>query len=315
MKKKREQLWSNPYAAALAAVFCCALWGSAFPFIKIGYRLFEIPASDTGGQILFAGIRFALAGIATILLGSGMERTLLLPKQGMAKPIVFLSLAQTVLQYAAFYAGLALTSGVRASILQGVNVFFALAVSAWVFHLERLNGRKLFGCLLGFLGIVLMHWNGELQGGGMQLLGDGLILASAMAYAFSSSLMKQYSREYSPVVLSGYQFLLGGLFLALIGWRMGGRMSVPGIGAVLVLGYLALLSAMAYALWGILLKHNPISAVTVYGFMTPVFGFVFSALLLDEGQDAASVSGLAALACVCAGIFLVNREQKTNLPG
>jgi drug/metabolite transporter (DMT)-like permease len=38
--------------------------------------------------------------------------------------------------------------------------------------------------------------------------------------------------------------------------------------------YLALVSAVAYSLWGILLKYNPISRVAVFGFMTPVFGVI-----------------------------------------
>lgn len=45
------------------ATICDILWGSAFPFIKLGYQVFQIPSNDTATQILFAGIRFTLAGI------------------------------------------------------------------------------------------------------------------------------------------------------------------------------------------------------------------------------------------------------------
>lgn len=43
----------------LCALICTALWGSAFPCIKVGYELFEIASSDVAGQILFAGLRFS----------------------------------------------------------------------------------------------------------------------------------------------------------------------------------------------------------------------------------------------------------------
>ena len=42
----------KPYLATLPGLIlgclvCCALWGSAFPCIKIGYGLFGIPAHDS----------------------------------------------------------------------------------------------------------------------------------------------------------------------------------------------------------------------------------------------------------------------------
>ncbi len=80
--------------------------------------------------------------------------------------------------------------------------------------------------------------------------------------------------------------------------------------AVLLLLYLALVSAVAYSLWGILLKYNPVSRITVFGFMNPVIGVVLSALLLNESNQAFSVYGLVSLILVCLGIWLVNRQAK-----
>ena len=76
-----------------------------------------------------------------------------------------------------------------------------------------------------------------------------------------------------------------------------------------MLGYLALLSAVAYSLWGTLLKYNPVARVSIYGFMNPVCGVLLSALLLGESQNAFGAAGLAALALVCVGIWLVNGQQ------
>ena len=77
-----QEALSRPVAMGLLALFCCALWGSAFPCIKIGYRLFQISAGDTGSVILFAGLRFALAGIMVILAGSAMQGRRLVPRRG-----------------------------------------------------------------------------------------------------------------------------------------------------------------------------------------------------------------------------------------
>ena len=60
----------------LAALLCCALWGSATPFIKTGYELL-MPEKNVSSTILFAGIRFTLAGIMTVLIYSIARRKLL----------------------------------------------------------------------------------------------------------------------------------------------------------------------------------------------------------------------------------------------
>ena len=36
----------------IGALICSALWGSAFPCIKLGYNMMAISASDTAAQIL-----------------------------------------------------------------------------------------------------------------------------------------------------------------------------------------------------------------------------------------------------------------------
>lgn len=88
----------------------------------------------------------------------------------------------------------------------------------------------------------------------------------------------------------------------------GGRLTVFSNSGVAMLIYMAFISAVAYSLWGILLKYNPVSKVAVFGFMNPVFGVILSALLLGEA-DNLSVMSAAALVLVCAGIYVVNKPS------
>lgn len=69
----KKLLTKTPVVCGLA-IICCLLWGSAFPCIKIGYQMFYIPSGAVGSQFLFAGIRFTLAGILTILFGSILSK-------------------------------------------------------------------------------------------------------------------------------------------------------------------------------------------------------------------------------------------------
>lgn len=292
----------------IGAMICCVLWGSAFPCIKLGYSFMQIAGNDTATQILYAGLRFTLAGVLTVLIGSVSYRKFLIPKKKSIGKIFCLSMLQTVLQYLFFYIGLAHTSGVKASIIEGLNVFVAILVASLIFRQENLTSEKILGCILGFAGVVLVNISGKQVDFNLSLLGEGFIFFSTIAYAFSSVLMKKYSREENPVLLSGWQFVTGGIIMMLAGFLMGGRIQIFTAKSVGMLIYLAMVSAVAYSLWSLLLKYNPISRVAVYGFMNPVCGVLLSALLLDEA-GMLSVNAVFALVLVCGGIYIVNRKS------
>lgn len=292
----------------IAAMLCCLLWGSAFPCIKLGYQLFEIPAGDSATQILFAGIRFALAGALTILAGSLLQRRFLKPAKESVPKVMKLCLVQTVLQYVFFYIGLAHITGVKGSIVNAVNVFFTFLVSCLLFRMERFDRRKFIGCVIGFAGVIIVNLGGTFDMS-FTVLGDGFLLISAFAYALSSALIKIYGKDEDPVMLSGYQFLAGGLLMAAIGFAIGGKITTVTSSGLILLLYLAFVSAGAYTVWSLLLKHNPVSKVAVFGFCTPIFGVILSAVLLGE-KTGFQMKTLVALIFVCAGIITVNYKKK-----
>ena len=214
-------------------------------------------------------------------------------------------LLQTVVQYFFFYVGLAHTTGVKGSIVEASNVFLAILVSSLIFHQEKLDQKKVLGCIVGFAGVVLINLSGSNVDMSFNLTGDGFIFISAIAYALSSVLIKKYSAKSDPVMLSGYQFTAGGLVMILIGFVMGGRIHTASMPAMILLIYMALISAVAYTLWGILLKYNPVSKVSIFGFTNPVFGVILSAIILREG-NVFGMKDLIALVLVSIGILIVN---------
>ena len=141
----------------------------------------------------------------------------------------------------------------------------------------------LVGCVVGLAGVVVANLGGGSIGTQMHINGEGFVFIAALFYAISSIYLQRYSQKDDPVMLSGYQFLVGGVILSVIGFAMGGRLSGFMVQSSLLLLYLGFLSAMAYALWGILLKYNPVSRVAIYGFTNPVIGVLLSAILLGEG--------------------------------
>jgi drug/metabolite transporter (DMT)-like permease len=290
------------------ALFCCLLWGSAFPCIKLGYGYSKIASDDTASQILYAGIRFALAGIFAFIIGSVMLKKALIPRKKALPKIVILSLFQTILQYSFFYIGLARTTGIKSSVITASNVFLSILVASLVFKSEKLTLRKIIGCIMGFSGVLLINIKG--MGSGFSITGEGFVFLSALSYAFSAALVKRYSVSEEPVMLSAWQFIFGGLTMSIIGGISGGRLASLNTSGILMIIYLAFVSAVAFSIWGTLLKHNPVSTVSVFGFMNPVFGVILSFLILSEKSDADVFKVITALILVTAGIITINFSPK-----
>lgn len=141
MEQTKTILKKTWVVAALACV-CCLLWGSAIPLIKTGYRLMQMDSADTASQIVFAGVRFALAGILVLIFASLRERKVLLPDRTVLKYAVPVCMAQTVCQYFFFYIGVAHTSGVKGAIITGLGNFIAILLSCLGFSQGKNDRAK-----------------------------------------------------------------------------------------------------------------------------------------------------------------------------
>lgn len=305
MFMKRDMMRNQKMVLALA-VITTLLWGSAFPCVKIGYALFQIEDADIFSKILFAGYRFALAGVLVLLFALPFIKRVPLPKKNERKGILLLGLVQTTLQYAFFYVGLANTTAVKSSILYSANTFIAVILAHFFFRNERLDMKKSIGSLAGFAGVVIVNLNGVSIGNGFSIMGEGMILLAAASFGIGALISKKTTQEVEVISVTGYQLLLGGVILVLIGILGKGQLSVYSFHGVLMLLYLALLSAVSFTIWTILLKYNEVGKITVYNFLIPIFGVMLSAAFL--GELILEVRTLIALLLVCSGILIINRH-------
>ena len=308
-KTSITKVFTIPIAVIIGAMLCCALWGSATPFIKMGYKvMFDGGKPDVPSTILFAGIRFFFAGFITVAIYSIARKKLLYPKKQNLTKIGIVAAFQTVIQYFFFYIGLANTSGAKGTIISGSSSFFAIFFSSLLFKQEKLTAKKVIACIVGFAGIIAVNLNGlDFK---MNFTGDFFVLFSAMSLAISSVLIKIFSKDDDPVVISGYQFILGGAVMVIVGLIAGGKIDYVTPKGIAILVYLSFLSAIAYALWGILLKYNPVSKVTIFSFMTPVFGVILTKIMLPEESTVMFLNLVISLVLVCAGVFMLNYTRQ-----
>lgn len=307
-EQNKPSVFTKEPVVILLAVVCTFLWGSAMPCIKIGYELFAIGGEDTFGKIVFAGVRFMLAGGVTILVASLFNRRWMLPNKRNIAGITLLGLVMTSLQYILFYIGLSHTTGVKGSILGATSAFFAVLAAHFLYKNDRLTLTKTIGCIIGFAGVFLINIGGGDTGGGFTLTGEGFLILAAAAFASGSIISKSVTQKGDPMMITGWQLLIGGTVLLALGVACGGglpRITSAGVGMLL---YLAALSATAFTGWTVLLKHNGVGKMAVYNFLTPIFGVLLSAILLQESFF--SVKNLTALVLVCAGIYVVNRPAR-----
>lgn len=308
--KDKSSFWTSTAAVVGIGLFCCFLWGSAGPFIKWGYAQFSIASNSTSDILVFAGIRFILAGFMGIVIGSLSSKKVLIPSVKAIPAVLTLALFQTILQYYFYYIGLAHTSGVNGAILTGTGAFFALLCAALLFRSEKLTTLKVLGCLVGFAGIFTMNIPSFTLGKmAFSFIGEGFILLSQICAAISACFIKRFTAKYSPVLLSAWQFLIGGCILVNIGLAMGGSLKTGSVSGWLDLLYLGFVSAAAYTLWGQLLKYNPVSKIGMFECFIPIAGVIFSALLLQETSLLFNIYTLIALILVITGIWLVDKNK------
>lgn len=293
----------------LLAIFCTILWGSAFPSVKLGYQLFAIASKDTGGQMLFAGYRFTLAGVITLFIATMAQKKIPIPKKEVIGPIAVLGLIQTTLQYIFFYVGMSNTTGVKGSILTASNSFFAILLAHFLIKGEKITSRKLMGCILGFIGVGIINYTPNGLGGGFALTGEGFLLLAGFSYALGSVYVKFFAHKEHVLTITAYQLLIGGVVLILAGIVSGGSITTISFKGGLLLGYMGFISSVAFSIWTWLLREYQVGRVSIYGFATPIFGVLLSAIFL--GEDAFSLKNVIALLFVCGGIVVVNKQKST----
>ena len=299
-----ERFYQNTVTRTILALMCCALWGSAFPCVKIGYELFRIEGS--GSQILFAGYRFFLAGVFTFILACVLEKGVITMKKSSVPYVFGQGILQTTVQYVCFYIGLAHTTGAKGSVINASNAFFSIIAAHFLMRSEKLTWKKVAGCLVGFAGIIIINLEPGAWSSGFSLIGEGMVLVCAFSYGISSVTLKMISDREKPVTITAYQLLFGGAVLILIGAVSGGNVQGFTAKSTLLLLYMSLLSTVAFSIWAELLKYNSVGKVAIFGFSIPVFGVALSAVFL--GEQVVSVKNLIALVCVSVGIIIINRK-------
>lgn len=303
-----EKFYKKNKNIFILAIIACFLWGSAFPSIKIGYELFNVAEGDVYSKLVFAGYRFLFAGI--IVIGYKIIKTksgFSLSKRNILS-LILLGMIQTSLQYTFFYIGLAYTTGVSGSVINGTGTFFSIILAHFIYKDDKITKNKVIGCILGFLGVLFVSFQGGSDAINHKIIiGDICVLISTIMSSIANIYSKKLVQTIDAYVVTGFQLSIGGAMLLISGYILGGELTVSSTSSIILLIYLALISSVAYLLWAQLLKYNKVSKIEFFKFLIPVFGTILSGIILHE--DIFRLNILLALILVSFGIALSNIEK------
>ncbi|HYE72378.1 MAG TPA: EamA family transporter [Blastocatellia bacterium] len=278
------------------------IWGSTWLFIKIGLR--DLP------PVTFAGMRFVIAATFLVALIKVQRRRW--PKTQHEWWMIALTgvMAFTV-NYGLLFWGEQYTSSGLAAVLQAIIPAFGLLIAHYYLPGERITPAKIFGVVLGIVGVGIIFSNQMSVEGPMALAGGAAIVLGAFSVAYSNVLVKARCAKLDPAVLAAGQMICGLVPLMVIGivWE-GNPLKFRWTGqAILSLLYLAVIgSAFAFLLFYWLVRNMDVTKTMLISLVTPVIAVGLGMVTLGEILTWRIVAGTL---CIIAGIGLIIFKKRT----
>lgn len=286
--------------AVLLMVVLCALWGVQQVAIKV--------VGEGVSPLTQAGIRSL--GATLLVWGWCLVRgDKLFARDGSLLPGLAVA-ALFTLEFSLVFAGLHYTTASRAVLLLYTAPFFIAISAPWLLPGERLRWVQWLGLFAAFGGVALLLGDKAGAGGPDHWIGDAMLFVAAMFWAASTLTIKvtRLARLASNKVLL-YQLAGSAIAFPLAAWFLG-EPGVTRLTPLIVAGLVyqtVLVAALSYVAWFWLIKHYPATKLSVFSFMTPVFGVLAGWLLLDEPLTPAIIGSMV---LVGGGIALVNLPAK-----
>ena len=177
---------------------------------------------------------------------------------------------------------------------------------------EKLNGGKIIGLAVGFIGVAALLVSGDsgLGSEGRPLVAAALALISVAAIGYAGAYAKRYAGRYDPLEITGLQFLLSSVILipAMV-WFEGLPDSLTAPGWALVF-YMAIASTfLPFYLYYRLIESAPVTTVSLVGYLVPLVTLVAGVVLLGEQIEPGIVVGGT---LILTGMIITDRSGRTT---
>lgn len=264
----------------LYVAICALLWGTAFPGIKFVYNAWP-ESQQWDGRMLFAGIRFMIAGLMIMPFArkSGILNQL---KKADLRLLAALALTQTFAQYVFFYMGLSLSSGVLGSLMISTGSFWWILLAPLILKTPKPDLRHWVVLLICALGISVAVYKPGI-GSGSPMLGALCFLVASFNGAIGLIILKILHRTLNSTTATAFSLFLGGVVFTVTGssaWSEIDGLLSPQVAGMTI--YLAFVSAAAFVLWNRLAREFPVNILAGYRFLIPLAGIILSSWLIPN---------------------------------
>lgn len=304
-KMMNKLLNSKLFKTIILPLISMVLWGSLYPFVKIGYEAFNIDATSVPDILMFAAVRFIISGIIVCIIASFTVKKEERPTPKIFGSIVLMGLFSIVLHYAFTYMGLGITDSSKTALLKQFAPLLYTCFAFLFIKTEKFNILKIIGAVVGFAGIVAINIGTNVNGFS---LGDILILSASLCSVISMVMSWYIVRKTNPFWITAISQTVGGIILLCAALVLGAEFPVFTLESTLVFAYICIASIVGYVIFGYAQKYSDMSKLFIIKFAEPLFACVFGAILL--GEDILKIQYLVAFVLITAGIVLGNREIK-----
>ncbi|MCP4935752.1 MAG: DMT family transporter [bacterium] len=273
------------------------LWGGSFFFTGIAVR--ELPTLT---------IVVCRVGLAALILYLIMRyKGLRLPSSYAAwSTFVAMGLLNNVIPFSFIVWGQSYIASGVASILNATTPLFTVIIAHFLTSDEKMTKGRLFGVLIGLLGVSIMIGGDVLQTMNANTLAQLAILGAAISYAFAGVYGRIFKKmELHPVTTATGQVTASTLMLAPVAlyidrpWTL----AAPGLQTLAALfGLAALSTALAYILYFKILASAGATNLLLVTFLIPISAIVLGIGFLDESLLPQHVAGMAMIGVGLAAI-------------
>ncbi|MDB5751999.1 MAG: putative rane protein [Ramlibacter sp.] len=261
-------------------IMLSALWGGSFPLIRIA-----APAFGPWGM---AGLRCGLAALVLALIMVVLKERW--PARSAWPRLGVLSVLTIAAPFVLFnWAGLVIPAGYSA-ILNATAPLFSM-LGAAVMGDERLTGRRLTGCVLGFGGVALLVRLGPVAVDTKVVLAALACIVASASYGVGAVLMKRATLTQQPLGASAVAHVGAMLVLALPTAATLPAMRPTAAAVLVVLALGMVTSGLMYWISMRLMREIPATAATSAALMIPLFGVSWGALFLAEPVTSGMLPG------------------------
>ncbi|MBG99316.1 MAG: hypothetical protein CMN58_03090 [Solibacterales bacterium] len=286
-------------STALFTLGICILWGGNVVAIKFGLIAFP--------PFWSAFWRFLICCIV-VFLWSHWRGLSLLPQRSEIRQLGILGCLFTV-QIASLNLGVNWTSPAYGVVLLNANPIFANLLAHFVVPGDRLSVRRVIALLMAFGGICIVFLGNPVETlAERPMMGNLLVILTSFLLGIRVVYTNRLVQSIEPVRAVFWQAMGSLPVFLLCGWLFEPPLlsSFVPLASLLAVAYQGVIVAgFCFVGWTILLKHHSPSKLSMFGFVSPIFGVLFSGLFFGEPITSRLWIGLIA---VTLGIFLVTRQ-------